>query len=66
MVIFKVIKKVESLIDLYEEKYLNSLELKLLKMQFYSVHLSNKLKIKHIISGIEYHKLSTKSKIVVF
>ena len=52
MVVHKIVKKVESLLDLYEEKYIGDFELKLIKMQFYSVHLANKLKIKHIISGI--------------
>ena len=52
MVIHKIVKKVETLLDMYEEKNVGDVELKIMKMQFYSVHLANKLKIKHIISTI--------------
>jgi hypothetical protein len=66
MLLHKIVKKVESLIDLYEEKYVGDTDLQLLKLQFYSVHLPNKLKIKHLISSIEYRKLSLKNKVLVF
>ena len=66
MLLFKIIKKVEYLLDLYEEKYIGEVQIKLLKIQFYSIHLCNKIKIKHIISNIEYSKLSLINKFLVF
>lgn len=51
MVIHKIVKKIESLLDIYEENNVD-LKIKIIKMQFYSVHLANKLKIKNILSTI--------------
>lgn len=59
-------KKVEVLLDLYGEKNFGDVGLKVMKLQFYSVHLANKLKIKHIISTIEYRQLSLKDRLVVY
>ena len=66
MVIHKIVKKIEWLLDMYEEKFTDNMELKLMKMQFYTVHLANKLKIKAIISEVDYRKLTLQHKLLVF
>ena len=49
----KVIKKIETLFELYEERYSMDKGLKLIKMQFFTVHILNKIKIKHSIAIID-------------
>ena len=63
---YKVIKKVESLFELYEDKFINNYELKIYLLQFYVAHLPNKLKIKQIISVLEQASLSWSNRFLMY
>lgn len=62
----KVIKKIEALFELYEEQQSADLTLKMIKMQFVTVHILNKIKIKQSIAVIEPTELNIKDRLVIF
>ena len=69
ILIHKIAKTIEFVFGLYEAKDLEADQLRglrLLKLQFYAVHLPNKLKMRHLIASIDYDRLALKDKLVVF
>lgn len=64
----KIVKKIESLFELYERTHngKDHTQLKLHLVAFYLHHLPNKLKIAHLVSAIRTLELSWDERLVFF
>jgi hypothetical protein len=62
----KIIKKLEYLFEIYEQKHNDNIKLKLLLISFYLNHLPNKLKLSLLITSVKSMSLNWNERMVFF
>jgi len=66
VILFKLVKKIENILEMYEKDNNNCIPLKLIMVKFYILHLPNNIKLSQLFSNLTLKKISWKQRVLLF